>query len=183
MKLSMLAAAALSLGAITPASADPIHATTNGEYWHHDSGWIFPERIGEFVRVSAPQDVAGSRDAVAYYARTLHGARVVVSVDVFPSDSAAGATTLEGARGLLQADTQGAKGQLAEDTLPIAGNQDLHATRLWFTPAADTPAQGMYFVTSGEWRVRIRVTVPTAAGELRKDLDAFALAQRWDTLH
>src|SRR5262245_48999970 len=79
------------------AGADPIHAIADGAYWHHDSGWVFPEKIGEFVRVGIPQDVAGSRDAVAYYAWNVDGSRIVVSVDVFPADSAADATTLESA--------------------------------------------------------------------------------------
>jgi hypothetical protein len=71
----------------TPALADPLHARAQDEYWHHDSGWIFPGQIAGFERVGAPQDVAGSRDAVAYYARQLNGQRVLASVNVFPADS------------------------------------------------------------------------------------------------
>jgi hypothetical protein len=60
-----------TLAVVPPAIADPIHANGNGDYWHHDSGWIFQQRVGEFVRIGFPQDVAGSRDAVGYYERTL----------------------------------------------------------------------------------------------------------------
>jgi hypothetical protein len=69
------------------AFADPIHAIADGAYWHHDSGWVFPEKIAEFVRVGIPQDVAGSHEAVAYYAREREGIRTVVAVDVYPADS------------------------------------------------------------------------------------------------
>jgi hypothetical protein len=82
-----LLAAALAGLLTTSALADPIHARSGGEYWHHDSGWIFPEHIAGFERVGAPQDVAGSRDAVAWYASQLHGVRVLASVNVFPADS------------------------------------------------------------------------------------------------
>ncbi len=57
--------AALALFYIFPAHADPLHARAGGEYWHHDSGWIFPEKIAGFERVGVPQDVAGSRVAAA----------------------------------------------------------------------------------------------------------------------
>src|SRR5688500_4539982 len=70
------------------ASADPIHAAADGAYWHHDSGWVFPMKIGEFVLVGIPQDVAGSNDAVAYYARVADGARITASVDLYAPDSA-----------------------------------------------------------------------------------------------
>ena len=76
--------AALALFYIFPAQADPLHARAGGEYWHHDSGWIFPEKIAGFERVGVPQDVAGSRTAAAYYARVENGQRMVASVEVTP---------------------------------------------------------------------------------------------------
>lgn len=86
--LRYLSAAASVAVLLTPSAlADPLHARAGGDYWHHDSGWIFPEHIAGFERVGAPQDVAGSRDAVAYYASQLNGQRVVASVNVFPADS------------------------------------------------------------------------------------------------
>ena len=87
MVRSWLAAASIAALYTTSALADPLHARAGGEYWHHDSGWIFPEHIAGFERVGVPQDVAGSRDAVAYYASEVNGLRVVASVNVFPADS------------------------------------------------------------------------------------------------
>ena len=87
--MRILVALAASLCLIAPASADPIHANANGDYWHHDSGWVFPRRCGEFERVGAAQDVAGTRDAVAYYAREIAGVRETVAVEVLAQDSAA----------------------------------------------------------------------------------------------
>jgi len=69
--------------ACATAFADPIHAIADGAYWHHDSGWVFPAKIAGFVLVGVPQDVAGSREAVAYYAREVSGSRLVVSVSVY----------------------------------------------------------------------------------------------------
>ena len=87
--MRILVALAASLCVIAPASADPIHADTNGDYWHHDSGWVFAKHCGEFERVGAAQDVAGTRDAVAYYAREIAGVRETVAVEVLAQDSAA----------------------------------------------------------------------------------------------
>jgi hypothetical protein len=66
--LGLVAVGALLLTAAS--SADPIHAIGPGGFQHHDSGWIFAKQIAGFVLVGTPQDVDGSRDAVAYYART-----------------------------------------------------------------------------------------------------------------
>jgi hypothetical protein len=161
----------------TPAAADPIHAIANGEFWHHDSGWIFPERIGDFVRVGLPQDVAGSQDAVAHYAWTRRDLRIVAAVDVFPADTSAEGATLDSARSALVTGT----GTVAETDLPLA-NSKLRATRIAVTPSAGLAAQTLYFVDAGDWRVRIQVTLPAGAGDIASQLDAFVLAQRWDTL-
>jgi hypothetical protein len=171
----------LSLGTHSPATADPLHSRPDGTYWHHDSGWLFPERIGEFVRVGAPQDVAGSPDAVAYYARLVNGARVLAAVDVFQAASAAEATTLETARVALVAGS-GADAKL------LSGNLDLQtrgyqATRVIAEPT-DTaaPLRVLYFIDTGAWRVRIRVEMPRGASDTTTDLDAFVRDQRWETL-
>jgi hypothetical protein len=169
-----------TLAASPLAVADPIHAVGNGDYWHHDSGWVFPERVGEFVRIGFPQDVAGSRDAVGYYERILNGVKVVVDVDVFPSDSAAENISLESARAALVTAVDGTPGQLGDDALSL--KRGLQATRLRFTPSVDAPAQALYFVVAGEWRVRIRVSVPTAAREVLNDVDAFVQSQKWENL-
>ena len=149
------------------ARADPIHAIADGAYWHHDSGWIFPEKIGEFVRVAIPQDVAGSRDAVAYYACTLDGIRIVASVDVYASDS--GNEREEQASGRLQSD----------DAFPAGKAGALSGRRLIYD-LDDGAATGVYVIAAGEWQVRIRIA------EAPKDsvpmMDAFVRDQRWDTL-
>jgi hypothetical protein len=80
---------ALLLALNAAVHADPIHAVADGAFWHHDSGWIFPASIEGFTLVGSPQDVAGSREAVAYYARADSGARTVIEVRISPVDSAA----------------------------------------------------------------------------------------------
>jgi hypothetical protein len=62
--------------------ADPLHVRPDDSYWHHDSHWIFPARVGDFVRVGIPQDIAGSREATAWYAIVVDGVRVVASVEI-----------------------------------------------------------------------------------------------------
>src|SRR5512134_4085158 len=69
--------------------ADPIHAVTDGAYWHHGSNWTFPRIIGPYRRVGIPQDVAGSDDAVAHYAYVEDGVRYLASVNVYRASSPA----------------------------------------------------------------------------------------------
>jgi len=147
-----------------PGLADPIHAVADGGYWHHDSGWVFPEKIGEFVRVGIPQDVAGSEDAVTHYARDEDGVRRTASVDVYRAASPA-AGELEARSGSASSDTvivSTARGLSARREVSDAGKPLLIAT---------------YFVDAGEWRVRIRVT-----GASLEAMDEFVRGQRWETL-
>ena len=145
--------------------ADPIHAVADGGYWHHDSGWVFPEKIGEFVRVGIPQDVAGSEDAVAHYARVENAVRSTASVDVYRAASAA-ARELEARSGSASSDT----------TLIVSTTRGLSATRE-ISDAGKPLLIATYFVDAGEWRVRIRVT-----GASLEAMDEFVRGQRWETL-
>jgi hypothetical protein len=157
----MVSLALLSSG---PALADPIHAVADGAFWHHDSGWVFPESIAGFARVGIPQDVAGSRDAVAHYALDVNGVRIVASVDVYPSDSAA------------------AHALPAGGPYVVSVSRALTGTRSVELTGGDTGgAVGFYCVSAGEWRVSIRISSPlTDAAAL---MDAFVLGQRWETLN
>jgi hypothetical protein len=143
------------------APADPLHARANGAYWHHDSGWVFPEKVGEFVRVGIPQDVAGSPDAVAYYAREVDGVRETASVDVYQATSSAAAELEARPEGPLTAD-----GEFSfRDTQALTGARQVYAVEMSGSPAV----VGIYFISAGEWRIRVRGT-----GARLETLDAFA---------
>jgi hypothetical protein len=151
------------------AQADPIHAIADGAYWHHDSGWIFPEKIGEFARVAIPQDVAGSRDAVAYYARTLNGIRIVASVDVYTTDSG---NERSAPTGQMESDEAFAVGKAGA----LSGRRSIYVDG----DGATAVVTGVYIIAAGEWRVRIHIAgVPKDSGPM---MDSFVLDQRWDTL-
>jgi hypothetical protein len=160
----------IALLACLPASAfaDPIHARADGAYWHHESGWVFPEKVGEFVRVGIPQDVAGSQDAVAYYACEVGGARNTASVDVYLAKSAAAA----------ELETPPEDRLTSEGTLPLGATQAVAGTRRIYAAGTGTEGfVGVYFVSAGDWRVRIRIT-----GSELSAMDAFVRGQRWETL-
>ncbi len=164
----IVALACLSLGG---ARADPIHAD-KGAFWHHDSGWVFPAKIGEFELVGIPQDVAGSRDAVAHYARVIDGARIIAAVDVYPADSAAAeAMTAENPGEPLS------EGQFAvRKTGALGVNRRVYCAE---EGRADVLV-AVYFVSTMEWRVRIRIA--GAKPEMLPAMDAFVAGQRWETL-
>lgn len=156
----MVSLALLSSGR---APADPIHAVADGAFWHHDSGWVFPETIAGFERVGVPQDVAGSRDAVAHYALRVNGVRMVASVDVYPTDSAAAHELPAGGP------------YIVSETRALTGTRSVDSSR-------DTATLvGLYYVAAGEWQVSIRISSPLA--DAAPLMDAFVLAQRWETLN
>lgn len=161
---AVLATITVYLCASAEVTADPLHSRAGGDYWHHDSGWIFPIAIGPFERVGVPQDVAGSSDAVAYYARELQGIRIVASVDVVAGDSMAERLSVDGA-----------SSQLA------LGTKELAATRVIGSPSADASVQVLYVVDSGEWSVRVLAQLPADVLAVA-GLDDFVRTQRWDTL-
>jgi len=152
------------------AHADPIHAVADGAYWHHDSGWVFPEKIGEFLRVGIPQDVAGSKDAVAYYARVAGGLRTVASVDLYASDSVASTDAPQA--GPLSSEEAFAAGK--EGALP--GTRSIYT----LTQGEKSELVAIYAFASDEWRVRIRFV--SAPMDALPELDAFVTAQPWETL-
>ena len=160
MNSKLFLMASLALLSSARATADSIHPVADGAFWHHDSGWVFPEKIGEFVRVGIPQDVAGSKDAVAYYARVVDGLRTSASVDVYPSDSAAEHRAVTG------------------DSFDVGKDHALHGVVSSSAKAAELVRE--YFVTAGEWRVSIRIVSPQP--DTAPLMDAFVLSQRWETL-
>jgi len=168
----LLAALLACVIANDPVHADPIHAIAGGAYWHHDSGWEFAQKIGEFELVGIPQDVAGSRDAVAYYEREFKGARVVASVDVYPADSASAAAD-------KLATTAG--GMASESPFVVGKARQLTGVRQIFTVGEKHSLIVLYLVSAGEWHVRIRVQ--GANEQILPALESFALDQRWETLN
>ena len=148
--------------------ADPIHAVTDGAYWHHGSHWTFPESIGRYARVGIPQDVAGSEDAVAYYAYEVNGERYTAVVDIYLANSTF-VEDLEGPRlGKL----------VSEEAFAVGGQSSLAGTRrVYEIGMAGSKVKGIYFFSAGDWRVRIRIT-----GTLLPELDAFVRGQQWDKL-
>jgi hypothetical protein len=155
------------LGASPLAHADPIHAVAGGAYWHHDSHWVFPEKIGGYVRVGIPQDVAGSEDAVAHYAFVEDGIRNTASVDVYRTDSAS-ATEHEAQPGAQLS---------SEGVFAVGAAQALSGTRRIYAAEGTSRLLGVYLIGAGEWRVTIRIS-----GSRLEALDDFVRGQRWETL-
>jgi hypothetical protein len=119
---------------------------------------------------------------VAYYARIIDGRRIVASVDVFPADSAADATTLESAKAALLAANSADDGDAAESTLSLGKDGELQATQVTLARGvAGNLPRALFFVTRGEWRVRIVFTAPAEAAPIPGSVE-FVRGQRWDTL-
>lgn len=149
-------------------AADTIHAMQNGSYYHHQSGWVFPDRIGDFSLVGIPQDLDGTVDVAGWYARESKGVRTVVSVSVYPPDSA-------------QPEALPASIKATPASVEISKKPRLRATRLAFKEGKSSRAI-VYFVETGAWIVRVRSTVPATDKATAPLLEAFVRNQRWDSL-
>jgi hypothetical protein len=147
---------------------DTIHAIENGAYQHHQSGWIFPDKIGDFSLTGAAQDIDGTVDVAAYYARVSKGVRTVASVSVYPPDSAAPETTPAGIKATPVA-------------VEVSKQPRLRAAKLTYKDGKNTRAM-VYFIDTGAWIVRIRASVPATDAATAPILERFVRGQRWDSL-
>jgi hypothetical protein len=166
--LLRLIAALACLAFVQATLADTIHAMRNGGFYHHQSGWVFPEKIGEFSLVGIPTDINGTVDVAGYYAREAKGVRTVVSVSVYPPDSA-------------QPETTAASFKATAVSIEISKKPPVHAARLAFKEGKGSRAI-LYFVDAGPWIVRIRSSVPAADKEIAPAIEKFVRGQRWDSL-
>ena len=149
--------------------ADTIHRLDDSTgFYHHQSGWIFPEKIGEFTLVGIPGDIDGTVDAAGYYARVSNAVRTVASVTVYPPDSAAPEATP-------------ASIKAKPVTVEISKQPRLRAARLVVKEGKSSRAT-VYFIDTGAWVVKIRATAPATAKDLAPALEAFVRSQRWDSL-
>jgi hypothetical protein len=154
-------------------SADTLHNIGKGDYQHHDSGWIFPERIGEFTRIGAPQDVDGTIDVVAHYARVHNESRTSAIVDVYPASSSAPGARHEEA----VAEMRTAAVSSETDELKIDGPLPLKGVK------THSPGNELYFVDTGPWIVKVRTRSESADASNDDANDEFVRQQRWDSLN
>jgi len=166
LKRIALALTALAFSSVSP--ADTIHAMENGAYYHHQSGWIFPAQIGDFSLVGAPQDINGTVDVIAYYARVSKGVRTVASVSVYPPDSAAPQTTPASIKATPIA-------------VELSKQPSLRAIRQTYKDGKTTRAT-VYFIDRGPWIIRIRESLPATDKESAPILEKFVRGQRWDRM-
>jgi len=148
------------------ALADPIHAVADAAYWHHESHWVFPDKIRGYSRVGIPQDVAGSEDAVAHYACVEDGVRNTASVDVYRADSAS----------VAEHEAQPSGKMSSEGAFAVGAAHALSGTRRIYSTGT-SGFLGVYSIVAGEWRVTIRVS-----GSQLEAMDAFVREQRWESL-
>jgi hypothetical protein len=166
--LKRIALALTCLAVSTVSLADTIHEMENGAYYHHQSGWIFPAQIGDFSLVGAPQDINGTVDVIAYYARMSKGVRTVASVSVYPPDSAAPETTPASIKATPIA-------------VELSKQPPLRAARLTYKDGKTTRAT-VYFIDTGPWIIKIRASLPATDKENAPILEKFVRGQRWDRM-
>ena len=161
--------AALACLALSPVTlADTIHSIIGGGYYHHQSNWVFPEKVGDFSLVGVPQDINGTDDAAAYYARVAGGVRTVASVSLYAPDSAEPETNPASIKGKPVAFDVSKRPRLTAAKLVIKDGKSARTT--------------LYFIDTGHWTIKVRATTPLTDKAIAPVLDAFTRNLRWDSL-
>jgi hypothetical protein len=166
--------AGISFGAA--GHADTLHRIQDGAHQHHFSLWIYPQRIGEFVRVGTPTDIDGTADVIATYQRLLDGVRTTATVDVYPPDSYAVEATLERARAAIR--RAAGSEELIEQPFMVGAERALKGVKV----SAARSASSLYFFDTGAWIIKVRGTTERAGSGTDQALDEFVRSQRWDSL-
>jgi hypothetical protein len=165
--------------------ADTLHAIADGAFQHHGSSWIFPQRIGGFDRVGAPQDVDGTVDVVAYYAKVAGSVRTTAVVSVYPPESAAAEATLASAKAAIEATLEAAKqgAVRSEGQFKVGKQPELVGVKASYkADAAAGSLANLYFFDTGAWIVKIRGAAEKADKNSDPSLDDFVRGQRWENL-
>jgi hypothetical protein len=184
-----VSAALLWAAMSTIAPADTLHDIGGGTYQHHDSSWTFPNRVAEFTRIGAPQDVDGTVDVVAHYARTTESVRTTAVVDIYPKDSAAAQARYADALTALRSESPAETAQIKQ-TIHIEGSLPLTAVKTFYKAASEdgTKPQSslghsvLYFIDTGYWIVKIRTRIARLEAADLAASDAFVLHQPWESL-
>jgi hypothetical protein len=166
------------------AAADPLHAIDAGAFQHHDSSWVFSKEVAGFTRVGAPQDIDGSSDVVAYYARVENGTRTTVAVTIHAEDSAAAATLTETQVAMQrELNTPDSTSEWIQSGFPVGKQPALRAIKSVYASASDATSTqaSLYFVDTGAWTVQIRASASPLELQSRA-LDDFARQQLWESL-
>jgi hypothetical protein len=165
--------------------ADTLHAIADGAFQHHGSSWIFPRQIGDFARVGAPQDVDGTIDVVAYYAKVEGSVRTTAVVSVYPPESAAAEATLASAKAAIESTLKAAKQETVRSEGPFNVGEQPELVGVKASYKADAAAgsqTNLYFIDTGAWIVKIRGVAERADKNTDPMLDDFVRGQRWESL-
>ncbi|MBM0103296.1 hypothetical protein JM946_01005 [Steroidobacter sp. S1-65] len=169
--------------------ADPLHKFGNEGAWVHvDSGWKFPQGVGDFARVAQPYNIDGNNDAGAEY---RHGA-ATIELEIYAADSAATDATLDGAKATaMRKAGQGAR-VLSEEPFEAGVLENAHtdggkvikgAKIIYATDAKTHEARSrLYYFTTDQWRVLVRAATQDDSKAGDSMLDEFVRALPWDTL-
>ena len=181
-KLSMTIIACLVF--VPTGFADTLHKFGKRDgYWHHDSGWVFPGRIGPFELAGSPTEMDGSGDVTATYTTVgSNGSSRTANVDVFHPSSASRGAKLFSAKADMEAKLDSAKCSTSrsEKAFVLKDRPAIVGTRVTF--AGDCSKASLYFFQAAHWVIAVRTTAAAEDSDAAAALDEFMRALPWDTL-
>lgn len=187
MRKSVLPFIAILLTPLHTAMAQAtLQAGPDNAAQHQQSGWVFPKKVGKLERKSEPTVIAGTNDVVAQYETGKGDNKIVTTVYVYASNSAALDASYDGAKAAIEQRLNGPLGMAqlwSEGPFTVGNTRKLMGRKSFFkgglgpTSVADT----LYHFDTGQWTVKIRMT---GREELKSFEigDAFVKALPWDSL-
>ncbi len=187
MRKFVLPITAMFLVPMLPAMAQAtFQASPEKAVQHRESGWIFPKKVGKLDRKAEPTTIAGTNDVFAQYETGKGDNKIITTIYVYASNSAALDASYDGAKAAIEERLGGpiTMAQLwSEGPFTVGSQRRLMGRKSFFkggfgpTSVADT----LYHFDTGQWTVKIRMTGREEARSFEIG-DEFVRALPWDSL-
>jgi hypothetical protein len=175
----------LTCFALSPAFAATLVKQEDGGVRHGESGWLFPPQIGGFEVVQDAQIVPRTDDVAASYGHGAKGKRITATIFVYAADSAAQDGSYAGAKQAIAASLRGGLNQLwSEGPFLVGADRSLLGQKAFYKIGLgeDSGMTNLYFVDTGRWIVKVRITAERVEKDTFKTIDDFVRALPWTSL-
>ena len=169
---------------VQPALSDPLHKVGQAGAWQHEqSGWIFPEEVGEFERKLPPYEIDGTYDVGAEYERADNIERTRATVHVYAKDSGAAEASFIAAKHKPNIGAAESDGHtLAEEPCAIEAAIEVRCRKVTYVSGTNTVQSQLYFVESNDWIVNVRTTTTGNPDRTAGLTDRFVSELNWNKL-
>ena len=183
MKTSHLLLAFLCLLAAGTTAAQSFNKLADGSFQHPDSGWLFPQRVGEFEREKDPEFFGSARDGVASYTDAFEDNATVY---VYSPRTDAIDASYSRSKALIEQDLKKypLSQSWSEGPFRVGKAVPLVGEKIFFKVGIGPGSSHSYlfYFDTGPWIVKVRLSGPTADKDVFARVDGFVRELPWDSL-